>query len=194
VIDQPPFLDPVLNDIDKFYGVGLNAFVAECGETENALFRLRRAYDTAWQHLYGYSFDSIERNPGLEPLQLLEQALANIWDIRNDSTKLTYANFALTCYWTKGLGNEIELIFKDDAQFYYETEFTQQLTEACSQAGLTGAGEYESPEQVAQMLLQYIATVFLTWQFMPSDKELSVEEAHLGALGILHGHGPTQFS
>lgn len=191
---EPRHSDPARADILSMYDTGIPAFMRAQISPEEATFRVRRAYDTAWQHVHEIAFGPTDSpfEPSDDPAQDLLAAFSRIWQQKDDEMGRPYVEFASLGNWSRKESNEIEVLFKDDAQYFYETAFGQKLTELCVQGNLTGDGEYPDPTYTADLLRNYMSTVFLTWMAMPDgNSDMRISDAQLGVYQILFGRAPS---
>jgi hypothetical protein len=181
-----PAADPALIDIERIFRAGLLAFLDEQQNAEEGSYRIRRAYDSAWRHVYAAAFPEPYPAAAKEPAQAVIDSFDRIWDLTDDPQFRQYAEFASFGNWSRDETNEIEALFENGAQYFFETKFSEDVQALCDQGGITGSGTYETPAQTAAVLRNFMTTTFLTWLLMPGDN-MSVDEARLGIRTIVLG-------
>lgn len=189
MIGESPAVNPELSDIRRIKEIGIPTFLNEQENAEEGLYRVRRAYDSAWQHVYDAAFP--ENAPkAIAPAQELIDAFDKIWDLAEDPEFLQYAEFASLGNWSRQERNEIKVLFGDGAQYYFETKFTHDVASLCDKGNVTGSDTHETHSPTAKILIHFMTTTFLTWWFMPGDN-ISTDEAKLGTRTITLGPDPT---
>jgi len=167
----------------------------EAGIKESTLFRTYGKMDDllagtdnwAWTQVVQAVIDASFATPQADPKRALLVDTNAIWDLRNDEKSRLAASFAFLFFRRK---NEIE-IEPSEA----ELQFTRRLNYQCEQIISEGA-EAGSAGLLTTLLLNYLATVWLTWETMPRKEvdtfgahDLRPEEAQLGVLMLIERFG-----
>jgi hypothetical protein len=188
--------DTALTDIDRMFDIGVMNYLSTLGNTEEASFHIRQAYDRSWEEVWNKTFAQIDAQVGLEvadPRQTILSAFEKAGDMQDNSATKRFAQFALMCHWTKNESNEISLLFADGATYFYESKFIDRLNELCHQGDIVDE-RFDSTEHTAEFLRNYLAIAFLTWMAMPGEGGIDRYEAQLGVRNTLYGSGPTEYS
>lgn len=167
------------------------AEIAErAGVTESTLFRsigrlsevLPQVDKWAWGRVTARIQEAAFEHPAASPRETLLCDTEAIWAMRHDDTDRIAAAFAFLFYRRKH-----EFGMEPCTQ---EVAFARRSQTLC--AGLQPEGSGEPPELVATLLMNYLATVWLTWEAMAADDndplgvhDLSSDEAQLGVLLLL---------
>jgi AcrR family transcriptional regulator len=174
---------------------------AEAGTTESTMNRhfpggldaiLASTYDECWrlvnQHLSAAGFE----NPRPEsPVAQLLADTGALWSMHSDPNQATAATVAFLF-----LRRHNEIFESDDHASAEQARFERRLRTLCD---LIAAEDAESagdaggePAVLQQLILNYCATVWLTWYCMPvgsndvtSEHDLTADEAQLGLLVLL---------
>ena len=192
--------ESALSDITRINQIGVPQFMAGQSEIEEAIYRVRRAYDTAWQKVYEVGFgDEGTTETNAAPTTKIINIFDRVFDANDDPQAAACIMFAASGSWSRGETNEIEALFSNNAQYFYESKFLDKLIAVCKEGELATLclqdeakeqGQHSTPELTARMLVNYLTACVLSPVLIP-DGTMSVDEAKLGVRIILRGAGPT---
>ncbi|WP_421121708.1 TetR/AcrR family transcriptional regulator [Aquihabitans daechungensis] len=170
---------------------------------ESTLFRhfdglsdiLAQTYDRSWALLNGRLSQATFDDPGLgDASELLLRDLRELWALRSDPELREVAMFAFLFLRRR------QEILVDDEPAPEQVRFEARIQRLCERLVTEGGstGPTRSPELLRELILNYAATVWLTWYCMPVDSDdltgehdLTPDEAQLGALVLLDRFGRT---
>lgn len=172
--------DPRDQDIAEMIEIGVIPF-SLAGEPVETGTRMQVAYDYAWQRMYEVAFPLDGPEPATAREKILE-SFQNLWGMKNDPVNFKRATFASVCLFRR---DSIPMIFEGSGS-YYELEFARRLESTCREGEIRG--EENLPEDLAQHLIAYAATVFTTWLVLEDQaREIDASAAQLGIKNILDG-------
>jgi AcrR family transcriptional regulator len=165
------------------------------GIPESTLFRkyknvdeiLAATYEWSWTVVNQAVIEGSYSRPLTDPRDLLLQDTRSILSMRNDDA-------TATALYTAFLLMRRRKEFKIDEECAAQSTFETRLRSLCeSVLASRGVHENRATELVATLIMNYIATVCLTWLLMPTgtddvtaeEHDLTVEEAQFGLLVLL---------
>lgn len=161
------------------------------GVPESTLFRsvgrlaevLEQTDAWAWEQVVGAVSRAAFVHPSSDPREALLNDMEAIWAMRSDPELKVAASYAF-------------LFFRRRSEFGIEAsgaqlEFTARL-DALAKSLVAATSGHIGDKALGILLMNYVATVWLTWETMPTDRadligehELSADEAQLGVLVLL---------
>jgi hypothetical protein len=181
--------DPVLADVSEIVESGMASFIANQPHSEEGLFRSRLAYDTAWAEVYKGSFENVDQDTG--PQDTVISVLDRVVDASVEPSSADPILMACTGYQSRGKQNGYEILFQNEAQYFYETKFANRIAELCAEGNITGAGEHTSTQATSELLMNYLSLVVCAINFFPDDTSKTLDEYKLLFRNIVYGSGPT---
>jgi AcrR family transcriptional regulator len=162
---------------------------ALAGTSESTMFRhfkdieaiFQAVYDYSWQRVNSYLYRAGFEDPAFGgPVEALLKEFDRIWGIRDepdaelrDATTLAFTYLRRPLELGKGYRSENQRMFQG------------RITSLC-QSVVSERGSAFSPATLQAVLTNFAATVWLTWQLMPTDDgDLSPHTARLGVMGLI---------
>jgi AcrR family transcriptional regulator len=158
------------------------------GITESTLFRSYGKLEEVLEATYNWAWDVVVREvsqasfikPGTDPRNSLLQDTNAVWALRGNPETRIAANYAFLFSRRK---NEFALTMAS----VNEDLFTARLQHHCKKL----VAQPSDGDLLATFLVNYIITVWLTWETMPQSgdaafgRDLSQDEAQMGVLVLL---------
>lgn len=166
------------------------------GTTESTMFRHFDGLDDILQKTYDYSWQVINERvgranfdnpcPGKPVAQLLSD-LSALWALNRDPGDSQAATLAFLF-----MRRRTEIFSDPEQGSEQQARFERRLAQLCGQVAASGPAPQQDPGLLLRLLLNYSATVWLTWFCMPTEcddptreHDLSEQEAQLGVLVLL---------
>lgn len=172
--------------IKEILSGGLTGFLAKQDDLFSAGQTVRNLYRFAWNEVYGSLFaDEAEWRNEREPLQQVLGIFSTLWSHKGVPTLHDSTMLAFTGRWIKDRDSLYQRILHQDGEedAYADEAMTADIEGICISGDLTG--KFRSPRDLSQTLVNYGATVYLTWELMPSDDSISVVEAQIGVRSLV---------
>jgi AcrR family transcriptional regulator len=203
--DSPIALQIIRATIHELLHTGLRRLrtariAAQARTTESTVYRhfdggleelLAASYNHSWRVVNeAISRSAFERPLNSDPLRVLLDDMAAIWAMRDDAERAEPATAAFLF-----LRRRAEMLGPKAAPDEQQLRFEARLGELC--AGLVEHLDAADGDQAAgllrTLLLNYLATVWLTWFCMPTGSDdltaaqhnLSADEAQMGVLSLI---------